>query len=287
MGKGKNKNHLFILYLCLLFLAPFSVKAKEAIWQASQGGNSPRQQTSLIFARVGNYLYNIEGLTSPGAQVRLVSSQGNIRLETIADSQGIFRFYHLLSPQDPGMFCFFNRDRQGRSSPPLCLWPPTPRREQTLRGILLPPSFSLSQPQRPGQKVFLSGLAIPGSQLTIHRPLTITHFNGWWRLVFAKTKPLVTIMSQPDGSFRQILTPTNKGRVYLGISYHNAAGPPSYPLDYQFFSWRRWGERKLNELLKKCGWLWRHYLYRWQSLFVLELGFLLFLFFSYAQRKDN
>ncbi len=250
--------------------------ASQIIWQQIKRPAGPMGFSSRISASVGDYLYDVDGLTSPGAQVKLISSQGTIRVATFADRKGVFRFYHLLSPRYPGMFCFFNRDRRGRSSPPLCLWPPPPDRQRHLQGILLPPSFSLSKPKLPGRPVYLTGLAIPQSRARVFAFRSIPFWQQWLNFVLAQelAKP---VLVADNGSFRAKLD-TGHGRVLVGVSYQQTSSPPSYNLHWQSLSWWQW---LIQQLISFAAHLlhWFYYkFFRWPVFFAIQITIIAYSF---------
>jgi len=269
-----------IFWIALVFLANSANQisyASPPIWQQIKQPSGSTELTARVFASVGDYLYDVKGLTSPGAQVKLISSQNTIRVTTFADKNGVFRFYHLLSPRHPGMFCFFNRDRQGRSSPPLCLWPPTPGRQQQLEGILLPPTFSLIKPQVPGQPLKLTGLAIPQSQARVFTFQSLPFWRRWLKFALAQQQDY-SFRAAADGSFQTEIGAAGHGRVLVGLAYKKTAAPPSYNLHWQSLTWGRWVWQQLIGLANQLIGLLCHYLWRWATFFAVQVSLIIFIF---------
>jgi len=122
--------------------------------------------STTVSAKVGGYLFDIEGLTSPWARVEFFSSQDNVRLTTIADDQGVFHFVNALMPLVTGDFCFLATDIDQVTNAPLCFPPPSPSTKTSIRGIILPPSLSLEKDLfKQGETVAAFGRTVPSSEI--------------------------------------------------------------------------------------------------------------------------
>ena len=261
--------------LAFLFLPPALASPLQKI-TVSHFSSQPLQLQTQVWASVGDYLYDIDGYTTPGAKIRLVSSQRTLEATTISDSRGHFAFYHLLSRRRPGMFCFF-QSYQSQTSPPLCLWPPPGGRHRHLQGVFLPPIVSLQLSQRPGQFTYLLGRTIPNSQISLLK----FQNHHWWQLLppkIAVSWARQNIQADGQGRFYIPLGKTGRGQVMVGSRFRQSLTPPSYNLSWRGWNIFVWIRQQANQI---C-----HYLCRWLSFWLLQLLVIVYLYF-HAQRQPD
>jgi len=266
-----------VLYLSLLFLATPQVCFGSVILEQETKINRidlPASFSTYVSARVGGYLFDIEGLTSPWARVEFASSQGNVNLETIADDQGVFRFYRALMPLSTGDLCFSAIDTQQRASTPLCFPPPPAHSYTNIRGIILPPTLALEK------GVFLQGEnnAAYGAT-TPDSPVRIFLFEdenvSFWQLldalpflvgafpnqVLAREGPPLSVETNTQGEFSFNL-PTYKSTVWKMFAGTQKTqlgenpSPQSNTIQFVALSWWQWWLLKILSHLKEwLDWL--------------------------------
>ena len=261
--------------LGLLLLKPALASSPRKVTISRLLTHHPQLQTQ-VWASVGEYLYDVDGYTTPGATVKLISSQKTLEATTISDSRGHFTFHHLLSRRQPGMFCFF-QNYQGKTSPPLCLWPPPADRQRHLRGVLLPPIISLQLSQLPGQSTYLLGKTIPHSQISL---LKFQNHHWWHFLLFRLPISWAqqTIQADRQGSFRIDLGKTGWGQVIVGSRFQQSLTPPSYNLTWRGWSISTW----IHQQIGGCC----HRFCHWSFFWFLELIVLAYLLLHASQQPN-
>jgi len=264
-----------MVWLAILWwlVAVRPVRATTVLKQETQVNRiklSPSFSTK-VSARLGGYLFDIEGLTSPWAKVEFYSTQGNVNLKTLANDQGVFRFSQALMPLQTGDFCFTAIDTQQRASPPLCFSPPPPKTKTTIKGVILPPTLSLEK------GIFLqkedntaSGATTPDSLVKIFlfeeertsfwelidvlpsfvsgRPSSSLVLLPPWRSAkkaFAREGPSLQVQSNQEGKFSFNL-PTFKStvwRLFVGTQKTQLGdnpSPKSNIVRFAALSWWQW-----------------------------------------------
>jgi len=211
----------------------------------------PASYSVAVSARIGGYLFDIEGLTSPWAKVEFSSTQGNVNLSTIADNKGIFRFASALMPLQTGDFCFISIDTNQTASPPLCFAPPPPSTKTIVRGIILPPSLTIDKNiYRQGEENSAKGKTAPNSEIKVflfeeENPPLIELLDAFIPKVFAREGPALTVTSDEKGSFTFNL-PSFKStawRVFVGTQktqFGENPSPQSNILRFASLSWWLW-----------------------------------------------
>lgn len=213
--------------------------------------NLSPQFTTRVSARVGGYLFNIEGLTSPWAKVEFYSTQGNVNLTTIANQKGVFRFTNALMPLSTGDFCFLSIDTDQRASPPLCFAPPPPQTKTNISGIILPPTLTLDKSVfRQGEMVAARGKTTPYSQVRIY--LFEEENPPFWELldvfvpkIFAREGPRAVVTADSQGNFAFNLPSfkSSRWRLFVGTQrtqWGDNPSPRSNILTFASLSWWRW-----------------------------------------------
>ena len=109
--------------------------------------------------------FSVYGNTSPNATVNI---QSPIYGETKADSKGLFEFKYLFLTLFREDICIVAHDTDGRSTPPLCIPPPTPEANKRVGPVVLPPSTSISAGSAYiGDTVTLTGQTLPNSDVQL------------------------------------------------------------------------------------------------------------------------
>jgi len=210
----------------------------------------PASLSVKVSAKIEGYLFNIQGLTSPWAQVIFSSTQGNINLETIADDQGVFRFSKALMPLSTGDFCFTNIDTSLNASPPLCFSPP-PQTETSIVGIVLPPSLTIDENVfHQNDTVPAGGKTSPDSQLNVYlfedeNPPLIELIDIFAPKVIAREGPTLIVHSNEKGEFTFNLpsTKSTSWRMFVGTQINQLGenpSPKSNILQFASLSWWKW-----------------------------------------------
>jgi hypothetical protein len=211
----------------------------------------PPSLSVKVSAQIEGYLFNIEGLTSPWAQVSFFSTQGNIDLETIADDQGVFRFSKALMPLSTGDFCFISIDTSSNGSPPLCFSPPPPQTETSIVGIVLPPSLTIEENVfHQNDTVSAGGKTSPDSQLNVYlfedeNPPLIELIDIFAPKVGAREGPTLSVFSDEKGEFTFNLpsTKSTSWRMFVGTQKNQLGqnpSPKSNILQFASLSWWKW-----------------------------------------------
>lgn len=236
----------FALFLILLPLA--GSKALD-LHEFTNFDKKPITAPVEVSARVGKYIYDIEGLTSPHAQVRLYSTERNLDLITKADKQGFFFFNNVLTHEKSGNFCFYSTDTNKAISPPLCVEPPTPNpdKENLLTGLVLAPSLTLDKGEfLQNDQVAVNGKTFPKAQVKIYMfEKDRIRFYDLLDLVkpaWAKELPVFLISSDSEGNFSFNLPSSRsvQGNVFAGAFYKNNPSPKSHTLEFQSHPWWKW-----------------------------------------------
>lgn len=255
-----------LFFLLFLFFHSFSFAAILENQTTINRINLPASASVKVSGFVGGYLFDIEGLTSPWARVEFSSTQGNINLETIADSEGVFRFYNALIARETGDLCFTSIDVKQRASSPLCFSPPAARTKTTIRGIVLPPTLSLEKELfRQGETSGAEGMTTPNSPVRTF--LFEDENTSIWQFIdatlpgmiqgkkllkiraikpaWAREGPPLIITSDEKGEFVFNL-PTYKSTVwklFVGTQrtqYGENPSPQSNTIQFAALSWWQW-----------------------------------------------
>lgn len=211
----------------------------------------PASLSTKVSAQIEGYLFNIEGLTSPWAQVSFFSSQGNINLETIADDKGIFRFLKALMPLSTGDFCFISIDTDGNGSPPLCFSPPPAKTETNITGIVLPPSLTIEESVfHQNETVSAGGKTSPDSEVNVYlfeneNPPLLELIDIFAPKVIAREGPTLKVYSNQKGdySFNLPSTKSTSWRMFAGTQKNQLGenpSPKSNILQFASLSWWKW-----------------------------------------------
>lgn len=274
---SKQVHRFFFLTIFLVLSSPFRPLLAQAGSQKttiSRDSSARIRAGPKVTARVGGYLYNIEGLTSPRARVELKSTQGNLRLTTYANDSGRFHFQNVLVGVRPGQFCFFATDLDRNPSPPLCLDPPAPAPINHISGVILPPSLTMDKGVfRQGDRVNTSGMSLPNAKMEVFvfkekrppifdlldlvKPAFVTFrevFVG--RPAWAKSPirgaralpgraspvPKVTISTDEKGRFSLNLPSVRSGRwrIFAGTFWQDNPAAPSHTLEFASLPWWQW-----------------------------------------------
>lgn len=250
--------------------------------------------TVQVSAQVGGYLFDIQGLTSPWAQVEFYSTEGNISVTTLANQQGIFTFRNVLAPLQTGDFCFLSIDTNHQANSPLCFSAPPPNTKTIIKDIILSPSFTLEKGKfRQNEKVAASGRTFPNAQIKVfmfeeNKPLLSSIFYLLSSKVFAREGPQLEIISSPKGNFSFNL-PTHKSgawRMFVGPKYKELNfTAKSNILEFKALSWWQWRLIiAFSWLLRLLKWLF-NLLFNWKSLITLLVGSLAVLIYKIKRTR--
>jgi len=272
----KRNFHLLLLSISFLFFSsghPLFAQNNSQKIIINQDSSAQIQAGPKVTARVGGYLYNIEGLTSPQAKVDLKSTQGNLYLTTYANQEGKFHFQNVLVGPQPGQFCFFATDIDQNPSPPLCIDPPAPAPVNFLTGIILPPSLTIDKGIfRQGDRVNAYGLGLPNAKLEVFlfektrppifdlldlvKPSFVTLKNNLLQPAWAKNiaeegktsssqdspVPKIAIHTDEKGRFSLNLPSAQSGRwrIFAGAFWQKHPVSPSHTLEFSSLPWWQW-----------------------------------------------
>ena len=239
--------------ITLAFLFPVSCLAVTLNQEISVVNkiDIPASFSTKVTARIGGYLFHIEGLTSPWAKVEFYSTQGNINLEAIADDKGVFRFVNALMPLSTGDFCFISIDTNLNGSPPLCFTPPPPQTKTNIIGVVLPPSLTIEENVfHQNDTVAASGKTTPDSEINVYlfedeNPPLMELIDIFAPKVMAREGPLLSISSNKDGEFVFNLpsTKSTSWRMFVGTQKNQLGenpSPKSNILQFASLSWWKW-----------------------------------------------
>ena len=233
---------LILVFLSLFLPLKIQAEAPEPEIQVNKI-TIPAEASSFVSASVGGCLFDIEGLTSPFAQVEFSSSQGNIDLVTLADTQGVFRFSNALMPLSTGDFCFTAIDTQRRASAPLCFSPPPAYTHTNIRGIILPPTLALDKGvYLQGSNNAAFGATTPDSPVRVF--LFEDENTSFWQ-VFAREGPNYNVQTDSEGEFSLNL-PTYKPtvwKIFVGTTKTQLGenpSPQSNIIQFTALSWWQW-----------------------------------------------
>jgi len=218
---------LFKLILGLVFFISISspchatTLVNETI---TNGFNFSAKNVAVVTANVPGFLFNLQGLTSPRADVEFYSTEGNVNVKTIANDQGVFYFNNVYSPAQTGEFCFLSYDSHGIANNPLCFSAPPPKTETTISGIILSPTIWLEKNLfQKGETVAVRGRSFPNGQLAVY--LFEEERSLWQKIVdifvpkvLARQGPKLIVQTNDKGDFSFNL-PTHKlnlWRMFIG-----------------------------------------------------------------------
>jgi hypothetical protein len=279
-----------ILFLLLILFSPPPLSAVTKTQKTTTNRlNLNPTMTVEVSAQVGGYLFDIQGLTSPWAEVEFYSTEGNISVTTIADTEGKFTFHNVLAPLQTGDFCFLAIDTNNQANSPLCFAAPPKNTKTIIKGIVLSPSLTLEKGQfRQNEIVAASGRTFPNAQIKVfmfeeNRPF-------WQQLldIYAREGPQLEIISSPKGDFSFNL-PTHKSgtwRMFVGPKYEDTNfTAKSNTLEFRALSWWQyflliafsWIYQLLNKLFS--------FLFDWKTLVLLLLSSLGILIYKINQQK--
>ena len=269
--------------LLLILILPFLIK--EAIakteWQKTtiNRTNLPAELSTKISTKIGGYLFDIEGLTSPWAQVEFYSTENNIAVTTIANEQGKFFFNSVVLPLQTGDFCFLSYDIDGIANNPLCFSPPPPQTKTIIKGIILSPSFSFEKgTMRQGESTAAQGRSFPKAEIKVflfeeNRPLW-RELLDLVRYAFAREGPKLTVIANQQGLFSFNLPTQKSGRWRLFVAPQFNEETPvakSNTLEFSILAWWQWWLIKLLSWLHRAMQLFFQLLFHWKTIIALLL----------------
>lgn len=189
------------------------------------------EESVKVRAVVGKYKLTLMGYTSPGAKVEMEMGK-TVKEETIARNDGVFIFYEVWMPEEPGEICFIATDIDGISNSPLCL-PAPAKKDTSIFDIYLGPTLALATDKVAYNKTKPGfGRTTPDSEVEIY--LFRKEGRGNVFSAHAKEAPKVVIKSNKKGYFEFNL-PSNvetSYRVFVGSRFGNFISPKSNTLTY-------------------------------------------------------
>lgn len=150
--------------------------------------------------------FAIFGNTSPNAVVKI---QSPIYGETKADGNGLFEFKYLFLTLFREDLCIVAHDTEGRTTPPICIPPPTAEADKRVGSVVLPPSTSISAGNAYiGDTVILTGQTIPNAEVKLSLFTDDNKKNKKLSLIpeaYAYTIPQLSLTSNAKGEYSIIL----------------------------------------------------------------------------------
>jgi hypothetical protein len=281
---------LFLLALFLLFPAPLQAAIDSQKTTNINRLDIDPTMSVQVSAQVGGYLFDIQGLTSPWAEVDFYSTEGNISVTTIADDQGEFSFHNVLAPLQTGDFCFLAIDTNNQANSPLCFAPPPKNTKTIITDIVLSPSLTLEKGKfKQNEIVAAGGKTFPNAQVKVF--MFEENRAPWQDLldVHAREGPQLEVMSSPNGDFSFNL-PTHKSgtwRMFVGPKYKTKGfTAKSNTLEFKALSWWHY------LLLAVLNWLYQalttlfKFLFDWKTLVLLLITSLTILIYKINQQKN-
>ena len=182
--------------------------------------------------------FSIFGYTSPLATVTI---QSPIYGETKADTDGFYEFKYLFLTQFHEDLCIVARDTKDRSTPPLCIPPPTTQANKRVGPVILPPSTSISAGSAYiGDTVTLTGQTIPNTDVKLSLFTDEQLNNKLISLipeVYAYSVPPLSLTSDKNGEY-SIVLPTASSqflRMFSRAFYEGTSTPKSNTLALDIF----------------------------------------------------
>ncbi len=294
--RKNNFSLYFKLSICLkglslllsFFLLTKPVSAADLLWQKKTvtKPDFPAESNIQVYASVGGYLFEIQGLTSPWAKVDFHSTEGNIKLHTVADNQGKFVFRDVLIPFKTGDFCFISYDVDGLANAPLCFTPPPPHKiNNKITGVILSPSLSIDKTQfRQGETAKAEGRAIPNTNIEIflfeeERFFLFEVLDAVVPHVSAREGPKVGVESNQEGHF-EINLPSFKStrwKIFVGDKLEDNLSPQSNALTFRPLSWWQWMLIKILRWSYDLGQRISRFIFRWETLVFALIVALVFM----------
>jgi hypothetical protein len=236
-------------FALLLVLLPLAGLNALELHEFTHFDKEPITAPIKVSATVGKYLYDIEGITSPHAQVRLYSTERSLDLITKANKQGFFYFYNVLTHEKSGNFCFYSTDTNNVMATPLCVEPPTPKPDEknTLTGLVIAPSLTLDKGEfLQKDQIAVNGRTFPEAQIKIYMfendRIRLFDLLDLIKPAWAKELPQYLISSDSEGNFSFNLpsSRSTQGNIFVGAYYNNNPSPKSHTLDFQSNPWWKW-----------------------------------------------
>lgn len=182
--------------------------------------------------------FSVYGYTSPNATVNI---QSPVYGETQADGKGFYEFKYLFITLFREDLCIVSHDTEGRSTPPLCIPPPTPEANKRVGPVILPPSTSISAGNAYiGDTVTLTGQTIPNVEVKLSLFTDENEKNKTLSLipeVYAYTIPQLSLSSNAKGEY-SIVLPTASSqfiRMFTAAFYDGNSTPKSNTLVLNIF----------------------------------------------------
>jgi len=185
-----------------------------------------------------NERFAVFGYTSPEATVKI---QSPIYGETKANSEGYYEFKYLFVTLLREDLCIVANDTEGRSTPPLCIPPPTTQANKRVGPIILPPSTSISSGNAYiGDTVTLTGQTIPNADVKLSLFTDDNQTSKKLSLVpetYAYTIPQLSLTSNKKGEYSLILPTASSQfmRMFSRAFYDGNSTPKGLTLVLDIF----------------------------------------------------
>jgi hypothetical protein len=206
----------FIRYITIVtFITVISIIKSASVFAATVGPVDGAQVT--VSALVGEITpippppgeekrFAIFGNTSPHAVVKI---QSPIYGETKADAAGYYEFKYLFLTLFREDLCIVSYDTERRSTPPLCIPPPTAQANKRVGPVVLPPSTSISAGNAYiGDTITLTGQTIPNADVKLSLYTDDKAKNKKLSLIpeaYAYSIPQVSLVSNKKGEYSIVL----------------------------------------------------------------------------------
>lgn len=196
---------LLLFVICLFFCGNFARAATVgpvdgALTTVSATVGNPTE------VPIDNQRFAIYGNTSPNA---IVNIQSPIYGETKADGKGLYEFKYLFLTLFHEDLCIVAHDTENRSTPPLCIPPPTATADKRVGPVILPPSTSISAGNAYiGDTVTLTGQTIPDADVKLSLFTDETQKSKRLALIpeaYAYTIPQLSLTSNTNGEYSIVL----------------------------------------------------------------------------------
>jgi len=240
----KRKIPLYSLVF-VLFVACYALHAKQV--NAATIGSADEVLTT-VSATVGSSpvtpspsggeRFAIYGYTSPNAVVNI---QSPIYGETRADEVGLFEFKYLFLTLFHEDLCLVAHDTEGRSTPPLCIPPPTTEANKRVGPVILPPSTSISAGNAYiGDSITLTGQTIPNAEVKLSLFTDDGQKNKVLSLIpeaYAYTIPQISLTSNEKGEYSLVLPTASSQfiRMFTRALFDGNSTPKSLTLVLDIF----------------------------------------------------
>lgn len=182
--------------------------------------------------------FSIYGYTSPHATVKIHSPMYG---ETKANGKGLYEFKYLFLTVFREDVCIVAQDTEGRSTPPLCIPPPTAEEDKRVGPVILPPTTSISAGNAYiGDTITLTGHTIPNVEVKLSLFTDEGKKNKKISLIpetYAYTIPQLSLTSNEKGEYSLVLPTASSQyiRMFTRAFFEDSSTPKSLTLVLDIF----------------------------------------------------